>query len=632
MKQLTNPSRSTGFPMSFCHSWCSGRSFFILAFLMLMQMTAFAESISRIEPPNWWAGMKNEAVQLLVYGEKIGDFNPSINYPGVRLEKVIKVENPNYLFLDLIIDASAKPGDVKIDFSKDGKLVESQNWPLWQRKHSGPEYKGFDNTDVMYLITPDRFANGDANNDEVKGMREKLNRSFKGGRHGGDIEGIRKHLDYIKDMGFTAIWLNPLLENDMEEYSYHGYSTTDFYKVDSRFGSNADYLQLADEARSKDIKLIMDMIVNHCGSFHWWMQDMPMADWINNYPNYAITNHKKWTLQDPHASEVDIKGFVDGWFVPTMPDLNQRNSMMATYLIQNSIWWVEYLGLAGIRMDTYPYPDMDFMTDWTRELMEEYPNLNIVGEEWVLKPAQVSYWQAGKQNANGYVSYLPSLMDFPLQSAMSRSLNAENGWEQLYETLSQDYLYPDPDNLVVFPDNHDMSRIFSQVNEDIALFKMANIYVATTRGIPQLYYGTEILMKNPGTDDHGIIRSDFPGGWKGDEVNGFTGKGLTAEQKDAQAFTKKLLNWRKSASVVHYGKMMHFIPQDNVYVYFRYNDKGKVMVILNKNTSPYQLKLDRFAEMLGGITEGTDALSGKTYSLTGPIDLPIRQGLILELK
>lgn len=605
----------------------------ILTLLFVLgQCTLFAQQIARIEPPNWWAGMKSDQVQLLIHGNKIGDFNPTIDYPGVRLERVIKVENANYLFLDLKLSATVKPGTVPINFSQNGKLVETHNWPLWQREGPGTAIKGFDNTDVLYLITPDRFANGDAGNDAVAGMRENPNRSFKGGRHGGDIEGIRQHLDYIKDMGFTAIWLNPVLENDMQEYSYHGYSTTDFYKVDPRFGSNESYRQLAAEGRSKGVKLIMDMIVNHCGSEHWWMKDMPMADWINTWDQYTNSNHKKSVLQDPHVSQLDKKLFTDGWFVPTMPDLNQRNELMATYLIQNSIWWVEYLGLAGIRMDTYPYPDMDFMTEWTRRVMEEYPNFNVVGEEWVGQPAQVSYWQAGKDNPNGYVSYLPSLMDFPLQEAMRNSLNAENGWDDLYSMLAQDYLYPDPDDLVVFPDNHDMSRIFSQINEDYDRFKMAIVYVLTTRGVPQIYYGTEILMKNPGTNDHGIIRSDFPGGWAGDQVNGFTGQGLSDQEKDAQAFMKKLLTWRQTAPVVHYGKLMHFTPQDNVYVYFRYNGQQKLMVILNKNEAAYQLNLDRFAEMLAGISEGKDVLSGKSYQLGEQVELQMKGALILELK
>ena len=353
-------------------------------------------------------------------------------------------------------------------------------------------------------------------------------------------------------MGFTAIWLNPVLENDMPDYSYHGYAATDFYKVDQRFGSNEEYRALIAKAKDKGIKIIMDMILNHCGSEHWFVKDMPTDDWVNFGGEYVNTSHRRNTVQDIHASEYDKRMFSDGWFVKTMPDLNQRNPLLATYLIQNTIWWIEYSGLSGIRMDTYPYPDKDFMTDWTCAIRAEYPNFNTVGEEWVNNPAIVSYWQEGKDNHDDYTSCLPSLMDFPIQYALAQALVQEekqygSGLIELYKMLSQDFLYADPYSLVVFPDNHDMDRFFTQVNEDLDLFKMGIAYILTLRGTPQLYYGTEILMDNEGAPgDHGIIRTDFPGGWKGDEVNGFTGKGLSEQQKEAKAYIKKLLNWRKT--------------------------------------------------------------------------------------
>ncbi|TAK31748.1 MAG: alpha-amlyase [Saprospiraceae bacterium] len=612
-------------------------SLFVVLFLntIFCLTTSGQQRISRIEPPNWWTEMKNNSVELLMYGNNIGDFNPSVNYDGLRIERVIKVENPNYLFVDLVIDEAAKPGKVQIDFFKDKKLVESHTWELWQREAGSAQREGFNNADVLYLITPDRFANGDSSNDEVAGMKEKPNRSFKGGRHGGDIEGIRQHLDYIARLGFTAIWLNPVLENNMAEYSYHGYSTTDFYKVDPRFGTNDSYRQLAQEAKANDVKLIMDMIVNHCGLEHWWMKDLPASDWINSWDTYTQTNHRKTLLQDPYASEYDKKILSDGWFVPTMPDLNQRNELLANYLTQNAIWWIEYLGLAGIRMDTYPYPDIHYMTEWTRRIMEEYPYFNVVGEEWFENPAIVAYWQRGKNNPNGYTSYLPGVMDFPVEMQLAKALNAKEewkaGWINLYEMLALDFVYPNPENLVTFPDNHDMSRFFTQVNEDFNLFKLGLTFILTTRGVPQIYYGTEILMKNPGTTDHGIIRSDFPGGWAADTVNAFTGEGLTSQQKEATIFLKKLLQWRKNTSAVQTGKLTHFEPKDGVYVYFRYDEQQKVMVILNKNESPYSLKLNRFAEMLKGVTSGKDALSGLTFDMSRAIDLPLKSPLILEL-
>lgn len=608
----------------------------LIVFLLGNIQLQAQKNISRIEPPNWWVGMKNSHLQLLVYGNDIGDFNPKISYKGVKVTSVIKVENPNYLFINLDISSKTKAGKFSIDFYKEKKKVESHSYELQARTQQGEDYQGFDNSDVLYLITPDRFANGTDKNDSVKGLAETVNRSNKGGRHGGDIEGIRQHLDYIGDMGFTAIWLNPLLENDMEEYSYHGYSTTDFYKVDTRFGSNEAYRQLSQEANKKGIKLIMDMIVNHCGLNHWWMKDLPSKDWINQWEEYTGTNHRKTLLQDPYASTLDRKIFTDGWFVPTMPDLNQRHPLMANYLTQNGIWWIEYLNLAGIRMDTYPYPDMEYMTEWTRRIMEEYPNFNVVGEEWFENPSTVSYWQEGKKNANGYTSSLNSLMDFPVQVTMVKALTVEeswnDGWIDLYEMLAQDFLYPDPLELVTFPDNHDMSRIFTQLNEDYDLFKMANVFVLTTRGVPQIYYGTEILMKNPESGDHGIIRSDFPGGWAGDKVNAFTGEGLTDQQKEAKNFFKKILHWRQNATAVQTGKLMHFEPKDGVYVYFRYNDAQKVMVVLNKNEKEYTLDLARFDEMLGGVKMGKDVLTDKTFEMSQAINLSAKSALVLELK
>ncbi|MFT7606218.1 MAG: glycosidase, partial [Saprospiraceae bacterium] len=532
---------------------------FLLSLIsILFSLSIIAQStIDRIEPPNWWADMNNPEVQLLLHGKDIGDLNPKIDYEGVSIRQVIKVENPNYLFVDLNISKAAKSGNIVIQFQEKGKTILTENWELQAREKVEADRTTFDQSDVLYLITPDRFANGDPANDAVSGMREKPDRSNKGGRHGGDIEGIRQHLDYVADLGFTAIWVNPVLENDMAVYSYHGYSTTDFYKVDPRFGTNEAYKSLVKEAESKGIKFIMDMIVNHCGSYHWWMEDLPCSDWINQWPEYTNTNHRKATVQDPYSSKIDKKLFTDGWFVPTMPDLNQRNPLMANYLTQNAIWWIEYLGLAGIRMDTYPYPDMEYMTEWTRRVEEEYPNYNVVGEEWNINPTIVAYWQRGKTNANGYTSYLRSLMDFPLQSAMVKALNSDESWGKglmnLYELLAQDFVYAAPEELVVFPDNHDMSRIFTQLNEDYDKLKNAIAYILTVRGVPQFYYGTEILMTNPGTGDHGIIRSDFPGGWEGDTINAFNNIGLTTQQMDAHAFFKKLLNWRKTATVVHHG-------------------------------------------------------------------------------
>ncbi len=609
--------------------------FLVLLFMVLHVLPLQAQNtqLKRIEPPFWWADMKNPQLQLLVYGENIAQLHPVIKYDGVKIEQIIQVENPNYLFINLLIKANKTAATFDIDFQKDGQSVQKYNYQLLAREKGSAERQGFNTSDVMYLITPDRFVNGNPGNDNVAGMQEKANRTFKGGRHGGDIAGLINSLDYIKDLGFTAIWVNPVLENDQPEYSYHGYSTTDFYKVDPRFGSNEEYQQLCKSAKDKGIKFIMDMIVNHCGSEHWWMKDLPTSDWINFDNKFVQTNHKKSTIQDPYVSHYDYKKFADGWFVETMPDLNQLNPLMANYLIQNSIWWTEYLGLAGIRMDTYPYPDKDFMSLWTCRMMEEYPNFNIVGEEWHGNPAIVAFWQRGKLNSNGYVSCLPSLMDFPLQEALRRTLGQPGGWDPSYEMLANDFQYADPYNLVIFPDNHDMDRFYTQVNEDFDLFKLGIIYNLTMRGVPQLYYGTEVLMSNTGfPGDHGIIRTDFPGGWTGDKANAFTNAGLTPQQIEAKNFIKKIANWRKNAEVIHNGKLLHFLPQNGVYIYFRYNDSKKVMVVLNKSERDQTFDLTRFQEAIKGFSNGKDIISDKVINLNNQMTIAAKTGMILELE
>lgn len=610
-----------------------------LSFIILFIIWAgglFATQVDRVEPLFWWTGMKNPSLQLMVHGEDIGAAAVSLSYPGVSLESVSRVENPNYLFINLNIGAGTRPGRFDLHFRTTKKQLITYSYELKERGKNAAAVEGFNGSDVIYLITPDRFANGDPLNDAVEGMKEQPDRSDKDGRHGGDLKGITGHLDYLKAMGFTAVWLNPVLENNMTRTSYHGYSTTDFYKVDPRFGTNEEYRQLSDELKKRGMKLIMDMIFNHCGSEHWWMDDMPMPDWINNYPEYKITSHRRTVHQDPYASETDRAAMTDGWFVPTMPDLNQRNPFVATYLIQNSIWWIEYVGLNGIRQDTWPYPDKHMMADWTARVLDEYPDFNIVGEEWSLNPSVVSYWQKGKVNADGYRCYLPSLMDFPLQHAVSQGLASEENWDngliRIYETLANDFVYANAAGLVIFPDNHDMQRFYTQVNEDPSLAKMAVAFFLTTRGIPQLFYGTEILMSSPGEKQDGIIRSDFPGGWAGDAVNAFTGAGLTNKQKDMQNYLKSILHWRKEKEVIHSGKLMHFAPQDGIYVYFRYNEKEAVMVVLNKNGEERTLSTDRFQEITAPYKSGKDVVSQAQIDDLNRIRVPARSAMIIELK
>ena len=607
-----------------------------LSFFILLSAGVFAVSLDRVEPMFWWTGMKDTDLQLMVHGKDIANTRVELNYPGVTLESVASVSNPNYLFVNLKIAPGTKPGTFPILFTVEKKPVVSYTYELKARENGSADRTGFNSSDVIYLITPDRFANGDLSNDEIPGMKEKPDRSDKNGRHGGDIEGIMDHLDYIQQMGFTAVWLNPVLENNMTNTSYHGYAITDYYKIDPRYGTNGQYRELSEALKKRGVKLVMDMVFNHCGSEHWWMNDMPMPDWINNYPDYRITSNRHTVIEDPHASQSDREAMTDGWFVPSMPDLNQRNPFVATYLIQNSIWWIEYAGLRGIRQDTWPYPDKQMMANWTRRIMEEYPDFDIVGEEWSMNPAIVSYWQKGKANADGYRSWLPGLMDFPLQHAVSQGLRSDEGWDtgliRIYETLGCDFLYPDAGNLVVFPDNHDMARFYTQVGEDPDLAKMGIAFFLTTRGIPQLFYGTEILMSSPGPKEDGVIRSDFPGGWPGDRVNAFTGDGLTAKQKDMQDYVKKILNWRKEKEVIHTGKLMHFVPRDGMYVYFRYNDQEEVMIVLNKNKEEENLSTSRFNEIMKGYRTGHDLIADREITDLAAIQVPALSAMIIELQ
>ena len=597
----------------------------------------YSNKIERVEPPNWWVGMKTKNIQLLVYGQNINNLEPTINSLTVKLNSVEKVVNDNYLFLNLTILENAKPGLVEINFLENNIIVDKYEFSLLERDDNAYNVEGFNNSDVMYLITPDRFANGDLSNDDVIEMYERPDRKNNRGLHGGDIQGIINHLDYIKDLGFTTVWLNPVLENNMKKSSYHGYSTTDYYKVDPRFGSNQLFRELSVKSKEMGIKLVMDLIPNHCGSEHWFFKDPPMENWFNHQSGFKQTSHRRETVQDIHASEIDKKEHTDGWFVETMPDLNQRNKKMSKYLIQNTLWWIEYAGLSGIRVDTYPYSDKYFMSDWTFSVMDEYPNFNIVGEEWSDSPVVISYWQKDKVNHDGYVSYLPTLMDFPLQISFIEALlddfNWGKGFIKPYRTLASDFLYPNSNNLLVFPDNHDMARFYTQVKNDIDLFKMGIIYYSTVRGIPQFYYGTEILMnsdENPG--DHGLIRTEFPGGWSDHSVNAFTGKGLTNKQRDTQNFFKKILNWRKNNRVIHHGKLIQFAPKDGIYSFFRILNDKMVWVIFNRNNTSKTFDSSRFEELISNKKYGYDVLDKKRILISKNISINGKSALILEIE
>lgn len=599
--------------------------------------SAFAQPL-RIEPTNWWVGMKNPALQLMVNSVGIGDAVPFINHPGVVIKKVHKADSPNYLFIDLVIAKNTKPGMFNIIFKRSGEITSQVQYELKQRKTDAARLKGFSSSDVIYLITPDRFANGDSTNDIRTEMREKkLNRKNDYGRHGGDIRGIINNLDYIRNMGFTAIWPTPMLENDMRESSYHGYAITDYYKVDPRFGTIDEYKELAEKCSQKGLKLVFDGVVNHTGSNYWWMKDLPFKNWINYADSMRITNHRRTVNQDLYAAASDKELMVKGWFVSSMPDMNQSNPFLAEFLIQNTIWWAETLSLGGIRQDTYPYSEKKFLEQWTCRILNEYPQFSIVGEEWSINPLIAAYWQKGKPNTTGYNGCMKSTMDFPMQAALVAALTEPEGWDKgivkLYEGLANDFVYANPDDLLVFGDNHDMNRLFTFLNNDVDLMQMALSYILTIRGIPQVYYGTEVLMHNsakPG--DHGLIRSDFPGGWTGDTANAFTGENLSADQQRIQIFLKKLLNWRKVKTVIHQGKTLHFAPQNGTYAYFRYNDKEAVMVVMNKNSNAVSINTKRFSEIIKERKQGINILTGEKLSIDREITIPAKSALILEIQ
>jgi glycosidase len=589
--------------------------------------------IDHLEPPSWWTDMVDNTLQLMVHGKNIADLEPELVYLGVVINKVHRLDNPNYLFIDLLISETTIPGKFDILFKKSGQTIISHPYEILKRNAGSAERQGFSPADVIYLITPDRYANGNPDNDSVPSLKEKPNRKNKAGRHGGDIQGIIDHLDYIAEMGFTQIWLNPVLENNQKKYSYHGYSTTDYYNIDERFGTNELYKELSEIAQNKGIGIIMDLILNHIGSEHWLMYDLPSSDWINHNGEFVQTSHIHESIYDPYIPQFEKDLFTSGWFVETMPDLNQSNPFLANYLIQLSIWWVEYAKLSGFRIDTYPYIDKDFLTIWSKRIAREYPNFNFCGEAWNNNPSMVAYWQKGSKPYDGYISYIPSMKDFPLQKALVQGLMSEEKWDSgigdIYRVLANDYQYGDPYNLLVFAGNHDMQRIYSQLSENMDLYKIAMSFILTTRGIPQIYYGAEIAMTS--TRDHGELRKDFPGGWAGDKIDAFNGIRLSGEQREAQNFMRDLLNWRKSSSAIGKGSLVHYPVKNGVYVYFRLYENDLVMVMMNNNKRSIRIDPGRFNEVLAEKNQGISVLDNRVYDLTSKINLPGKTALILEI-
>ena len=613
------------------------KAYIILAMICIAGIMAGADyKLNHVDPPMWWTGMNNPEIMLTLQGDGIADLNPVISYPGLTVKTITHTTNRNYLFITLALDENIQAGTVKIEFYKDKKQLLSHNFELKNRQAGSAMRESFSPRDVIYLLMPDRFSNGDPSNDSKENLKEKANRSNQDGRHGGDILGIINQLDYLRDLGITAIWTTPLLEDDMAAYSYHTYATTDYFKIDGRYGSNADYARLAEECHKRGLKLIMDMVPNHCASEHWWMKDLPMNDWVHQFPEFTRTNYTIATWNDPHASVYDAKLNEDGWFDITMPDLNQDNPFVLTYFKQFAIFWVEYTGLDGIRVDTYPYNDKMKIAEWTKAIREEYPNLNIVGECWQHRPSEIAYWQSGVKNYDNYDSWLPTVMDFPLTDALNAAFNENiQNWDQgasrFYNVYVMDYLYANPDNLLVFLDNHDTERFTEQIGYDMQKFKLAAAHLLTTRGIPQIYYGTEILMGGQKSKGDGDIRRDFPGGWPGDARNAFTQEGRTSQENEAFNYIRTLLNYRKVNPVLHSGKMIQFIPRDNVYVYFRMNEEKTVMVILNNSGDQRTLDMTRFEECLNGARKGKDVVKNMTVQLDG-LKLEGKSAMVLELE
>lgn len=606
-----------------------------LFFFLLISTSVFAQ-VDRVEPPFWWSNMNHSELQIMFYGKNIAQ-NDVTASNGIIIKSIQKTENPNYVFVTIDTKNTAAQ-DFVFTFKNKNKSF-TQNYSLKSRKANSALRKGFDSSDVIYLIMSDRFANGNPNNDSTNETTEKANRSNKEGRHGGDIEGIIKNLDYIKGLGATAIWPTPLCEDNDERGSYHTYGQSDVYKIDSRFGTNEDYKRLSAELHQRGMKNIMDYVTNHWGYKHWMMNDLPTYDWLHQFPGYAQTNYRMTSQFDPNASKIDTKMCMDGWFVKSMPDLNQSNPLVLNYLIQNAIWWIEYADLDGFRVDTYSYCDKKGIAQWTKAVTDEYPYFNIVGEVWMHDQAQMAYWQKDSKIGaiQSYNSNLPSVMDFTLHDALGNVFNEDKGeWDKgiikLYENFTNDFLYPNINNILVFAENHDTNRFNQAYKNDFKKYQMAMGLIATIRGIPQIYYGSEIGMAGDKGVGDGDIRRDFPGGWSGDANNAFTSSGRTAEQEQFHNFTSRLFNWRKTKSVIHSGKTTHYIPENNVYVYFRHNDSESVMVIINNNPEKQTIKTSRFKENIQNFQSGKDVLSGNSFDVKTEIAIEGKSVLILELK
>ena len=606
--------------------------------------------IERVEPLSWWTEMKTP-LQLLVKGEDISSWDVSIEGgKGVEVSAVHKADSPDYLFVDVKISGNAGPGTYYIVF-RNGSETFKYPYEIAARQEGSAARKSFTTADMIYLIMPDRFANGDPSNDATEDTAEKPDRKEYFGRHGGDIQGIIDHLDYIAGLGATAIWNTPLLLDNEPEGSYHGYACADYYHVDPRFGSNGLYREFVEKAHEKGLKVIMDIVTNHCGTAHWWMQDLPFKDWIHVFPEYTGTNVCFSTNMDPNASQYDLNLQESGWFVPSMPDMNLNNPYVLNYFKQWAVWWIEYSGLDGFRVDTYPYNEKEPMSEWCAAILNEYPDFNIVGECWTSSIPQLAYWQGGNANKDGFDSHLPSIMDFPLQEAIWKGVPTDSqawgeGMTKVYDCLSHDFVYHDLSKMMIFPGNHDTDRIGDVLKHNADRHRIVMAMMATMRGIPQIFYGDEMMfVSKDRSQGHGGLRVDFPGGWQGDEVNLFTeegrasaavntdgkpvAKGFAADMHD---YTQKLFQWRKDKKVIHDGKTMHFLTRDNTYAYFRYDDTDAVFVYINNSRGKKNIPWSHYAEIAEGLHDGRNVITGESIQVSDSTVVGPRQVLVVEYK
>ncbi|MEA4850408.1 MAG: alpha-amylase family glycosyl hydrolase [Paludibacter sp.] len=607
-----------------------------LCLSLCLSLSSFTKSpalVERLEPTSWWVGMQQTELQLMLYGTGIATADITIQYPGVTLLRKQLTDNPNYAFLYLNIAANTQPGKFSIIIKK-GKKKQTLSYELKARRSGSAARESFTEADAVYLLMPDRFANGNTANDSVKAYFQGVNRLDPGKRHGGDIEGIISKVPYMADLGVTALWTTPLFDNNDTNYSYHHYGCSDYYKIDPRLGQNEDYLRLSDACHANGLKLIIDVVPNHCSSAHWWLKDLPAKDWFNVWPAYTSSNYRMTAWTDPHAAKADLHRLTNGWFAPNMPDFNLKNNLVYDYLRQVYVYWIEYANIDGMRVDTYPYNDIRVAANFIQSIRNEYPRMNVVGECWVKTPAEVAYFQSGNNNKDGFDSRLTSVMDFCLKDVLANSFNETDSWDgglsRFYAHYAQDFVYPNTHLIMNFLDNHDIDRYATAVKRDKSKYKMGLAMLITARGYPQIYYGTEIMLDGIQGSYEGH-RFDFPGGWPADSRNAFTAGGRSAEENEIFDYLKLLLNYRKNNPVLQSGKMKQFIPEDGIYVTFRYNADKTIMVIANNNATDKDVDLKRFDEMLTGKTQGTDIVTQKTYRLDQPINVAGKSVLIVEV-